>query len=94
MARNKAYRWRGFGEQASGNGGEARPRGKGITNKQAAYLAALQKKAGLPYSGSGMTRRQASSEIDRLLGHPKREPRVPRAVKELDREFDRRLQRE
>lgn len=40
--------------------------GKGITNKQASYLAALQREAREPYSGSGMTRQQASREIDRL----------------------------
>jgi hypothetical protein len=67
VARSRAYRWRGFGSQAAGGGGESTRRGKGITNKQAAYLAALQKAAGERYSGSGMTRRQASVEINRLL---------------------------
>jgi hypothetical protein len=40
---------------------------KGITNKQAKLLAELQRRAGEQYSGSGMTRWQASEEISRLL---------------------------
>jgi len=65
VAKLRRYRWRGFGEQARSRG-ESRKRGVGITNKQAAYLAYLQRKAGERYSGSGMTRKQASREINRL----------------------------
>lgn len=39
---------------------------RGITNLQASYLAGLQRKAGEPYTGSGMSLRQASAEIERL----------------------------
>ncbi len=39
----------------------------GITNKQAKFLADLQRQAGETYSGAGMTREQASGEIQRLL---------------------------
>jgi Protein of unknown function (DUF3072) len=38
----------------------------GITNRQARYLAALQRKAGEPYIGNGLTSWQASLEITRL----------------------------
>jgi hypothetical protein len=39
---------------------------KGITNEQAKELARLQRAAGEPYSGSGMTERAARAEIERL----------------------------
>jgi len=39
---------------------------RGITNKQASYLAALQREAGEPYCGAGMTAREASAHIGRL----------------------------
>ena len=39
----------------------------GISNKQAQYLAALQRGAGQPYSGGGMSSIEASEEIARLL---------------------------
>jgi hypothetical protein len=42
-------------------------RSKGISNKQAGYLAALQRKAGEKYTGRGMSRRVAREEIFRLL---------------------------
>jgi hypothetical protein len=42
-------------------------RGHGITNKQASYLASLQRAAGEPYTGAGMSRERASVEIERLL---------------------------
>ncbi len=71
MARSRAYRWRGFGEQAR-SPGESRKGGKGITNKQAAYLAALQRQLGIPYTGSsGMTRREASALIEKLQDRAK-----------------------
>jgi hypothetical protein len=38
----------------------------GITNRQAKYLASLQREAGERYSGSGMSAFQASTEIRRL----------------------------
>jgi hypothetical protein len=37
-----------------------------ISNKQAKRLASLQRKAGLRYTGHGMTRREAGKEIARL----------------------------
>lgn len=40
---------------------------RGITNAQASYLAWLQRRAGEPYTGAGMSRAQASQEIERLL---------------------------
>jgi Protein of unknown function (DUF3072) len=40
--------------------------GRGITNAQAKYLAALQREAGEQYTGNGMSRLQASREIERL----------------------------
>lgn len=55
--------------------------GKGITNKQASYLAALQREAGEPWSGSGMSRLQASREIERLRGQLGLEGRPAGAAK-------------
>jgi hypothetical protein len=43
-----------------------KPKPKGITNAQAKELARLQRTAGEPYSGSGMTEREARAEIRRL----------------------------
>ena len=43
-----------------------RSKPKGITNEQAKELARLQRAAGEPYSGSGMTEREARAEIQRL----------------------------
>jgi hypothetical protein len=40
--------------------------GRGITNKQASYLAALCRELGAPYSGSGMSRLEASLAIREL----------------------------
>lgn len=40
--------------------------GKGITNTQAKYLAALCREAKVPYSGQGMTRQEASIAIGEL----------------------------
>jgi hypothetical protein len=46
-----------------------------ITNSQARYLATLSGEAGERYRGDGMTRQQASEEIDRLLSKLGRVPR-------------------
>lgn len=40
--------------------------GRGITNKQASYLAALCRELKQPYTGRGMTRDEASIAIDAL----------------------------
>lgn len=37
--------------------------GRGITNRQASYLAALSRELGQPYAGSGMSRLEASLAI-------------------------------
>lgn len=37
--------------------------GRGITNRQASYLAALCRELGRPYPGSGMSRLEASIAI-------------------------------
>ncbi len=89
MAKSSAFRWwTGFGEQAKRKPKPkkkgAKP--KGITNKQAKFLALLQRKAGEKYTGNGMTSRQASKEIDRLL-HPVK-------VSHLDREWEERAARD
>lgn len=39
---------------------------KGLTNKQASYLAALQKQLGVPYTGHGLTISEASRLITKL----------------------------
>lgn len=44
-----------------------RARRYGITNKQASYLAALQRAAGERYTGNSLSRQHAAREIDRLL---------------------------
>jgi hypothetical protein len=41
----------------------ARALGRGITNRQASYLAALCRELGWKYRGSGMTQLQASDAI-------------------------------
>lgn len=43
-------------------------RPRGMTNEQAKELARLQRAAGEPYSGNGMTEREARAEIQRLTG--------------------------
>jgi hypothetical protein len=40
--------------------------GRGITNRQAKYLAALQRELGERYTGNGLSAHQASLEIERL----------------------------
>ena len=69
MARNAAYRWQN--ERKRGLLGKGpkptkrQPRHKrGITNKQAGYLAAMQRKLGERYRGTGMTASEASRAID------------------------------
>ena len=88
MAKNARYRWQNFGKEA------ARPQPKKkkrkdkpkITNKQARFLAELQKRAGERYTGAGMTRAQASWEIERLLNN------TPARI--LDREWEDRVSRD
>lgn len=69
---SRALNWEAAKARELGRRGErlrpvgGRP-GKGITNQQASYLAHLQRQAGLPYTGSGMTCRQATEAIRRLL---------------------------
>lgn len=69
MARTAAYRWqneRKRGLLGKGPKPKSRPkRTRGITNKQASYLAALERQLGVPYSGNGMNTREASSAIDK-----------------------------
>lgn len=45
---------------------------RGITGKQAKYLASLQRAAGERYTGGGLSAYEAGLEIDRLLGKPNR----------------------
>jgi hypothetical protein len=58
---------------------------RGISNDQAAELARLQRQLGVPYSGNGMTAREAARAIDaaraqvRALPRAPRKPRPPRA---------------
>jgi hypothetical protein len=65
---------------------ERKPRmPRGISNDQAAELARLQRQLGVPYSGNGMTAREAARAIDaaraqvRALPRAPRKPRPPRA---------------
>ena len=73
MAKSRAYRWNGWRVDLGGGEIKDRPdkkkarKPKGITNEQAKYLASLQRRAGEKYSGSGLTSRQASDEIKRVL---------------------------
>ncbi len=68
MARRSAYRWQGWDyREPSPTAAKKARRPKGITNAQAQYLAALQRKAGIPYSGAGMTCNAAKREIARLV---------------------------
>lgn len=57
--------------------------GRGITNKQASYLAALCRELGQPYPGSGMSRLEASIAIrdrqEQLRARTARRPRSSRA---------------
>ena len=75
MAKHATYRWRDW--RTDLNGGtvrtvtrppaSAKPN-RGITNAQAKLLARLQRRAGEPYSGRGLTAAQADQEIRRLTG--------------------------
>jgi uncharacterized protein YqjF (DUF2071 family) len=40
---------------------------RGISNAQAKFLGRLCRELGVPYSGSGMTREQATHAIDTLI---------------------------
>jgi hypothetical protein len=77
VARSDTYRWNGWHTDLDGGSIKDRPvespkkkpkKPKGITNSQAKYLAALQRKAGERYSGNGLTAKEASAEIKRLTG--------------------------
>jgi hypothetical protein len=48
---------------------------RGITNKQAHYLAHLQRKLGTQYTGNGLTMREASDAIERCREQLGLEPR-------------------
>lgn len=79
MARRAAYRWQNERKRGLYVKGVPRkmgkPRRRGITNKQASYLASLQRELGVPYTGNGMTLAEASAAIDdakRRLGQPVR----------------------
>lgn len=74
MAKRKAYRWRGFGEQArkpqkrSQNRKSAPPLRNGehpMTGPQKTYLRNLCRRFGEPFD-EGLTKAQASAQIDRL----------------------------
>lgn len=74
MAKKARYRWHGFGEPADQRPSRVRSRrtrrrgSPGITNRQASFLADLERQLGLPYTGnSGLTRHEASKRIDELL---------------------------
>jgi hypothetical protein len=45
-------------------GNPSRPRPPGISNDQARELGALQRELGVPYTGHGMTARQARNAIE------------------------------
>jgi hypothetical protein len=62
---SRALDWQGANARERVLQRSSRP-GRGITNKQAKILAALQRKAGEPYTGNGMSARQAGREIGRL----------------------------
>lgn len=64
MAKSAAYRWQN--ERKRGLlGRKPKPKRKplGITNKQARFLAALQRQLSEPYSGNGMTKADAHRAI-------------------------------
>lgn len=77
MAKSKHYRWRDWRVDQRGtsinDSEDAKPKrnkarkGSGITNEQAKFLAALQRQAGLTYTGAGMSRADASALIDKLV---------------------------
>jgi hypothetical protein len=70
MAKSAAYRWQNerkrglLGPNPKKRKRAAKAKSRGITNKQASYLAVLQRRLGEPYSGDGMNVREASSAID------------------------------
>jgi isopentenyl diphosphate isomerase/L-lactate dehydrogenase-like FMN-dependent dehydrogenase len=76
MAKSKHYRWRDWRVDERGtsirdaDGSTKRNKarsGSGITNEQAKFLAALQRQAGLKYTGAGMSRADAAALIDKLV---------------------------
>ncbi len=89
MAKLASMRWHRFGGLEPYKPSRKK-RKRGITNSQAKFLAALQRKAGEKYTGNGMSCAQASSEIDRLLGKP---PKA-RPPTRLDREWEQRAARD
>jgi hypothetical protein len=100
MAKHASHRWLGW--RTDLHGGTIRDRDpaklppkdqRGITNKQAKLLAKLQRLAGEPYSGRGMTAAQADAAIKRLLnkkrgparsaGRPLVTPQMLRDIQEI-----------
>lgn len=64
MAKSAAYRWQRERKHGLLGEGKRKKRGKGITNKQASYLGALQRQLDETYTGNGMTVVQAAKAID------------------------------
>ena len=68
MAKSAAFRWQNERKRGLlGNPKKKKPgkrNKRGITNRQASYLASLQKQLGEPYTGNGMSVREASDAID------------------------------
>jgi hypothetical protein len=70
MAKRKAYRWRGFGEQARGSQRKPSPlqRPSPATNKQLRFLSDLRRRFGIPVDGlTELTKDDATREIAKLL---------------------------
>jgi Protein of unknown function (DUF3072) len=79
MAKSYARRWNGWRTDLVGGeikdrvpraSSKPKAKPKSMTNAQAKYLASLKRDAGERYS-SGLTRKQASDEIKRLLAKKK-----------------------
>lgn len=89
MAKNAAYRWqnerkRGLLDKPKPKKGKKK-RKRGITPKQAKYLASLQRRLRTPYTGNGMTAAEASHAIDDAK-------RQLREIGRLENDFDTALQ--
>ena len=89
MAKHKHYRWRDWRVDERGtsirdsdesNKRNKARKGSGITNKQAKFLATLQRQAGLKYTGNGMSRADASALIDKLVAE-RDAPRADRPMR-------------